>query len=145
MLFDENREIDKSRNMLHETIATSCAAPGQRLEEVVYLAASLLDCSVAMITDGGPNRHVLACAVKDAAEKSIAAAGAAQRWLDPIDAERIGLVFYCDFPLRAATGDTIGYLAIYDVAHRAMGQIELDRMMRLSRIAAALLGRDSGS
>ncbi|PTS77816.1 hypothetical protein DBR17_13200 [Sphingomonas sp. HMWF008] len=145
MLFAENRKIDNFRSTLREAaITTSCIAPDQHLDEVVYIAVSLLACSMAMITDASAHKRILACAIKDDDQKSIAANDAAQRWLDPVDAERMGLVFYCDFPIRAATGEAIGYLAVYDVAHRKIEQVELDQMMCLSRIAAAMLGRVSG-
>ena len=146
MLLHEHCGTRDPCNILEDPpIKTMRASHERRLDDIVFMAVSLLDCSLAMITDASENKRVLACAVRGDGENSFAINDAPQRWLDPVDAERVGLLFYCGFPLRTAAGDNIGHLGVYDVDHRKVGQMELDMMLRLSRIAAALLESVGGA
>ena len=92
-----------------------------------------------MIADAAPEKRVIALATQGHPDKRVSIEEMPHRMLDPIEAERLGLLFYCGFPLRDSTGRNIGHLGVYDVAHRKVAQIELDMMLRLSRITAALL------
>lgn len=139
LLHDHNGPSDPYNIMEYTAIKTARSSRERRLDDIVYMAASLLDCTLAMITDASEDKHVLACAARTGGAASFPITETPQQWLDPVDAERLGLPFYCGFPLRRANGDNIGHLGVYDTAHRKMGQVELDMMLRLSRIAAALL------
>lgn len=111
----------------------------KRFDDIVYIAASLLDCSLAMITTTVQGKPIVALAMQDDGDQKTKIVPDPQRMLDPIDAENVGLPFYCGFPLRSSTGQSIGHLALYDVTHRKVTQGELDMLLRLARIASALL------
>ncbi|MFA6122617.1 MAG: hypothetical protein WCS75_05460 [Sphingomonas sp.] len=140
MFFDEQRRFDDRSNSLEDTSPKKGrSALEQRFDDIAYMAVTLLDCSLAMIADAAPEKRVIALATQGHPDKRVSIEEMPHRMLDPIEAERLGLLFYCGFPLRDSTGRNIGHLGVYDVAHRKVAQIELDMMLRLSRITAALL------
>lgn len=139
LLHEHNGSCNPSNIVDHTAIKTMRSSRDSRLDDIVYMAVSLLDCSLAMITDASEDKHVLAYAARGDSDQSFSMNDTPLQWLDPVDAERVGLLFYCGFPLRTAAGDNIGHLGVYDATHRKIGQMELDMMLRLARIAAALL------
>lgn len=139
LLHEHNGTCNPCNIVDYTAIKTVRSSRDSRLDDIVYMAVSLLDCSLAMITDASEDKHVLAYAARGDSDQSFSMNDTPLQWLDPVDAERVGLLFYCGFPLRTAAGDNIGHLGVYDAAHRKIGQMELDMMLRLSRIAAALL------
>lgn len=140
MFFDEQRRFDNRLNSFEDMAPKKeRAALEQRFDDIAYMAVTLLDCSLAIIADATPEKRIIALATQGHPNKHLHIEEMPQRMLDPIEAERLGLLFYCGFPLRDSAGGNIGHLGVYDVAHRKVAQIELDMMLRLSRITAALL------
>lgn len=128
--------------VLTDPIAGNGGAPGQCvIDDMAWIAQRALHAEIAIVAIDGNVRGWLTRQVGTATDGTVAdlAMDRVAALVSPVLAADAGFAFYVAVPLRDATGDRIGTLAMLGRAVRAVSEDELTTLRKLASVIERLL------